>query len=171
MENENFQTTFEVEQSPLDVFKAINNVKGWWSEDVFGSTENAEDEFIYQYKDVHQCKMRIVESVPGQRIVWLVLENQFSFTKDKSEWKGNRIVFEISEKDGRTRLDFTQVGLVPAYECYDICRDAWSSYIQGSLKNLIVTGEGKPNTKENELNKELVEKWGLPDDGMINSKS
>lgn len=31
------------------------------------------------------------------------------------------------------------------------------------LKDLITTGKGKPNTKEDDsLNKELIEKWGLP---------
>lgn len=106
--------------------------------------------------------MKIIEAVPGKKIVWLVLENQFSFTQDKSEWKGNRIVFDIAEKDGKTQLTFTQIGLVPDYECYSVCQDAWTSYIQGSLKNLIVTGKGNPNTREHDLNKELIEKWGLP---------
>lgn len=163
MENTNFTTRILVDQSPADVFKAINHVRGWWSENIQGSTEHLNDEFIYNYKDVHVCKLKIIESVPGKKVVWLVLENQFNFTQDKSEWKGNTIVFEIPEKDGKTQLEFTQVGLVPAYECYAICQDAWSSYIQGSLKNLITSGKGKPNTKENDLNKELIDKWGLPD--------
>jgi uncharacterized protein YndB with AHSA1/START domain len=162
MENKNFKTTLIVDQSPEKVFKAINNPKGWWSENIVGSTEKLNDEFIYAYKDVHVCKMKIVESVPNKKVVWLVLENQFNFTTDRNEWKGNKIVFEISEKDGKTQLDFTQIGLVPAYECYNVCHDAWSSYIQGSLKELITSGKGKPNTKENDLNKELIEKWGLP---------
>jgi hypothetical protein len=94
--------------------------------------------------------------------VWLVLENQFDFTKDKTEWNGNRIVFEISDKEKKTELRFTQEGLVPAYECYDVCRNAWTSYIQGSLKDLITTGKGKPNAKEGGLNEELIDKWKLP---------
>jgi hypothetical protein len=162
MENKDFKTAVVTDQSPEKVFRAINNVRGWWSENIVGSTEELNDEFIYNYKDVHVCKMKIVESIPGKKVVWLVLENQFNFTKDKNEWKGNRIVFKISEKGGKTQLDFTQTGLVPEYECYDVCHDAWTSYIQGSLKNLIETGKGKPNTKENDLNKELIEKWGLP---------
>ncbi|MCD6066896.1 MAG: ATPase [Bacteroidetes bacterium] len=162
MENKNFTTSITVDKSSTEVFKAINNVAGWWSENILGSTVKLNDEFIYNYKDVHICKMRIVEFISDKKVVWLVLENQFNFTEDKNEWKGNKIVFELSGKDGKTRLDFTQIGLVPEYECYKICQDAWSSYIQGSLKNLITTGKGNPNTKENDLNKELIEKWGLP---------
>ncbi len=165
MEDKNFKTAFEVDQSAEQVFKAVNNVRGWWSENIVGGTEHLDDEFIYQYQDVHRCKMKIVESVPNKKVVWLVLENQFNFTKDKNEWKGNKIVFDISEKDGKTKLAFTQIGLVPEYECFNVCEDAWSSYIQGSLKSLVTTGKGKPNTKENDLNRELVDKWGLPDKG------
>lgn len=163
MDNTGFKTTIEVDRSPAEVFSAMTNVRGWWSENIEGKTDSLNAEFLYHYKDVHICKLRIAELIPGKKAVWLVLENHFSFTKDQSEWKGNEIIFGISEKGGKTRLDFTHKGLTPAYECYGVCRDAWSSYIQGSLKNLIITGKGNPNTRENDLNKELIQKWGLPD--------
>ncbi|CAN5573255.1 hypothetical protein BH11BAC2_BH11BAC2_03620 [soil metagenome] len=163
MSNKNFNTRILVRQTPKEVFDAINNVRGWWSENIDGNTDKIDAEFLYHYKDVHICKMKIVEFIPEKKIVWLVLENQFNFTKDQSEWKGNRLIFEISEYDHQTQLQFTQEGLNPEYECYNVCKDAWTSYIQGSLKNLIETGKGKPNTKEDDsLNKELIEKWGLP---------
>jgi hypothetical protein len=38
--------------------------------------------------------------------------------------------------------------LVPKNECYDVCSDAWSSYIKGSLRSLITTGKGQPNWEE-----------------------
>lgn len=162
MNQTNFTTSFVVDQSPEEVFKAMTNVRGWWSENISGSTDRIDAEFFYNYKDVHACKMKIVEFVPAKRLVWLVLENQFNFTKDQTEWKGNRLIFDLVNEHGKTRLNFTQEGLVPQYECYQVCSDAWNSYIQGSLKDLITTGKGKPNTKENDLNKELIEKWGLP---------
>jgi hypothetical protein len=161
MSNKNFSTTILVSKTPEEVFNAVNNVRGWWSENIDGRTDKLNSEFIYGYKDVHVSKMRIVEFVPGKRVVWLVLENHFKFTQDKSEWKGNKIIFDISGKGNKTELHFTQEGLVPEYECYNVCHDAWTSYIQGSLKNLIETGKGKPNTNEGGLNAELVEKWGL----------
>ncbi len=162
MDTTNFTTSFAVEQSPLEVFHAINNVRGWWSESIEGNTEKINEEFLYYYKDVHVCKIKILEYIPGKKIVWLVLDNYFNFTEDKSEWKGNKIIFEISETDSKTQIGFTQAGLTPSYECYNVCKDAWTSYIQGSLKSLITTGKGKPNTKENQLNAELIKKWNLP---------
>lgn len=163
MHNKDLKIAIDVDRPASEVFKAITNVRGWWSENIEGRTDGLQEEFLYHYKDVHICKLRITELVAGKKIVWLVLENHFNFTSDQSEWKGNRIVFELTEKDGRTRLEFTHVGLTTAYECYEVCRDAWGSYIQGSLKNLITTGKGNPNTREHDLNKELIQKWGLPD--------
>ncbi len=145
----NYTTTFLVDQSAKEVFDAINNVRGWWSEEIEGTTNQLDAEWNYHYQDVHRCKMKISEFAPNEKIVWLVLDNQFSFTEDKEEWKGNKLVFEITEEGDQTRLEFTQIGLVPEYECYDICENTWNTYIQKSLHSLITTGIGQPNSKEN----------------------
>jgi hypothetical protein len=163
MNNESFTTTIWVDQSPIEVFNAVNNVRGWWSENIEGNTEKLNDEFLYHYREVHQCKMKIVESVPGKKVVWHVINNYFNFIKDKTEWKDTRISFEISERDGKTQLIFTHIGLVPEYECFDICQDAWSHYIKSSLYNLVATGKGQPTPKDSryEFNEQLLEKWNL----------
>lgn len=162
MTTSDFTTTIVVYQSPKEVFDAVNNVHGWWSESVEGNTDVLNEQFLYYYKDVHISKMKIVEFVPFKKVVWLVLENHFNFTEDKTEWNGTNIIFEISDKGDKTELRFTHKGLSPANECYGVCHDAWTSYIQGSLKDLISTGKGKPNAKEGGLNAELIEKWKLP---------
>ncbi|MES2375688.1 MAG: SRPBCC domain-containing protein [Bacteroidota bacterium] len=151
METQNFNTTFSVDQTPDEVFNAITNVRGWWSERIDGGTSQLNDEFTYQRWDIHKCTMRLTEVIPGKKVVWLCLDNYFSFTTDQTEWIGNTIEFEISEKDGKTQVNFMQKGLVPAYECYNICFDAWTSYIKGSLQSLITTGKGQPNPKEEEV--------------------
>ena len=148
MTTSDFTTTILVDQTPDEAFNAINNVRGWWSEEIEGSTDKLNDEFTYHYEDVHRCKMKLTEVIPGKKVVWLVLENYFKFTKDKSEWTGNKIIFEIAEQDGKTQILMTQAGLVPQYECFDICSDAWTNYIQNSLRSLIITGKGMPNGKD-----------------------
>lgn len=149
MTTSNYTTTILVNNSPTEVFNSINNVRGWWSEEIEGDTETLNSVWDYHYQDVHICKMKITELIADQKIVWEVLNNYFSFTKDKNEWVGNKIIFEINEKDGITELKFTQEGLVPEYECFDICQNAWNTYIQKSLHDLITTGKGQPNSKEN----------------------
>lgn len=148
MDNQNFTITVLADQSPREVFNAINNVRGWWSEGIEGGTKKINDEFTYHYKDVHNCKMKLIEVVPDKKVVWLVLDNYFSFTKDKSEWIGTKIIFEITEQDNKTQIHFTHEGLVPEYECYSACVNGWTQYIQHSLPDLITTGKGQPNSKE-----------------------
>jgi hypothetical protein len=148
MNTPDFSTSILVDQTPQEVFDAVNNVRGWWSEEIEGSTDKLNDVFTYHYEDVHRCTMKLIEVIPAKKVVWLVLDNYFKFTEDKSEWTGNHIVFDISEKDGKTQLRMTQIGLVPDYECFDICRDSWTNYIQHSLRNLVTTGKGSPNGKD-----------------------
>ncbi len=62
----------------------------------------------------------------------------------------NKVVFELSSKDGKTQLQFTQQGLVPEYECYDICKDAWTHFITESLRDLVLTGKGQQQERESE---------------------
>lgn len=145
MENKSYTTTIVVSKTPKETFDAINNVRGWWSENVEGGTSRLNDEFDYHYKDIHRCKMRLVEVVPEQRVVWLVLENYFNFITDQKEWVGTKVIFDITQQGDKTQLVFTHLGLVPDYECYDICFDAWTGYINNSLRNLIETGKGEPN--------------------------
>jgi hypothetical protein len=163
MSNQNFSTTILVDQTPKEVFNAVNNPRGWWSEEIEGGTDKLNDEFNYHFKELHRCKMKITEMIPDKKVVWLVEDNHFSFTKDKSEWIGTKIIFEISKQGERTQLHFTHEGLVPGYECYNVCHDAWTDYIQNSLRNLITLGKGQPNPKDgvNTINSENIKKNNL----------
>ncbi len=145
MSAQNFTTTLSVNQTPQQAFHAINNVRGWWSEEIEGNTDKLHEVFRYHYEDVHRCKIKIVEFVPNEKVVWHILENYFKFTHDSTEWTDTKISFEISEKNGKTEIRFTHIGLVSEYECFDVCSKAWTHYIQKSLKDLITTGQGLPN--------------------------
>ncbi len=162
MDNKDFTATLIVEKTPQEAFNAINNVRGWWSENIDGSTDKLNSDFFYHYKDIHLCKMKIVELVPAQKVVWLVTDNYFSFTQDKSEWKGTKIIFELAKKENKTEIRFTHHGLIPQYECYKVCTEAWTNYIKNSLFDLVTTGKGQPSSKEDDgFDKQLVEKWKL----------
>jgi hypothetical protein len=92
--------------------------------------------------------MKLVEVIPDEKVVWLVLDNYFNFMEDKSEWKDTKVIFEISQKGSQTEVRFAHLGLVPEYECFDICSNVWGSYINGSLRSLITIGKGHPNKNE-----------------------
>ncbi len=162
METKNFTATILVTQAPSTAFSAIQNFRAWWSEEIEGSTDKLNKEFFYHYKDIHLCKVKLIEAVPGQRLVYQVTENDFNFINDKTEWVNTKLIFDIKEENGKTEVKFTHEGLVPEYECYAVCNDAWSGYIKNSLYKLITTGKGEPNPKDKDgFNAELAEKWKL----------
>jgi hypothetical protein len=143
MNNQDFTTTILVDQTPNEVFNAVNNVAAWWHGEIKGSSAKLNDEFTYRMKEFHFSKQRIVELIPDKKVVWLVTESELTFIKDATEWTGTKMIFDISEVDNKTRLRFTHVGIVPTVECYGACSNGWSQLIQKSLFGLITTGKGK----------------------------
>ena len=148
--NASLTHTFWVQQSPDEAFAAINNVRGWWSGNLDGSTDRLGAEFSYEVPGLHYSAFRITEFVPAEKVSWLVTDSRLTFVADEEEWTGTTVVFDLFERDGGTQVTFTHEGLVPQYECFDVCNQAWSGYITGSLRNLIVTGAGEPNSIEGE---------------------
>ncbi len=143
MANSDFTTTFIVDQTPEEAFKAINNVEAWWQGEIKGNSSKLNDEFSYQMEDFHFSKQKVVEFIPDKKVVWLITESKLNFTKDKSEWTGTKIYFEISKINNKTEVRFTHMGLVPKFECFGDCSNAWTQLVQKSLFSLITTGKGK----------------------------
>lgn len=147
----NLTLTFTVDRTPAQAFAAINHVRGWWAGPpaphetvIVGVTDTLGEEFTYSVAGVHYVKFRVTELVPDSRVAWLALESELTFVQDRQEWVGTSVTFDVTERDGRTEVVFTHVGLVPEQECYDVCDDAWSSYVLGNLRRFIETGSKDP---------------------------
>lgn len=145
LSNQNYTTSFTVDQTPEEVFKAINNVRGWWSGNIEGAINKLGAEFTYEVPGVHWSKQKITEFVHGKKIVWHVVDARLDFVEDKTEWIGTDITFEISKKDDKTEVRFTHLGLVPSFVCYGDCSNGWSMLIKSNLRKLITTGKTQPS--------------------------
>src|ERR1700678_2865665 len=121
MNDDNLTISFTTDRTPEEAFAAINDVGSWWTGEIDGPTDELGAEFIYQYQDIHRSTQRITELVPGQRIAWHVTDGYLNFVKDKAEWIGTDITFDITPTADGTEVRFTHVGLVPQQECFDSC--------------------------------------------------
>ncbi|MGX7681383.1 SRPBCC family protein [Jatrophihabitans sp. DSM 45814] len=142
MNGQEFTTAITVDQTPQEAFAAINNVRGWWLGEIDGDADQLGSEFTYRYEDVHRSTQKVTEFVPGKTVVWRVVEAHLSFADNKTEWEGTEIRFDISKAGNRTEVRFTHLGLVPEYECFDSCSNAWTFLVNDSLRSLISTGVG-----------------------------
>jgi hypothetical protein len=148
MTDRSYRTVLAVGATPDAAYAAINDVRGWWSEDLEGSTDRVGAEFDFRGNhegvNVHRALIRVTDLVPGERVAWHVVENHFSFTDDQSEWTDTRIVFEIAPSGSGAEIRFSHLGLEPDDECFEVCRGAWGQFLHDSLRSLIETGAGQP---------------------------
>jgi uncharacterized protein YndB with AHSA1/START domain len=144
MFNEDYTTTFSVDEPAEVVFAAINDPCSWWGEGIEGSPARVGDRFTHEVAPVHWARLEVTELTPNEKVVWRVVENRFDFVEDQTEWVGTTITFELTPKDGGTEVRFEHRGLTPSYECFDVCSTAWASLLHGSLPKLIRTGVGEP---------------------------
>ena len=156
MATSDFTITLSVDRTPNETFNAINNIRGWWTEDMEGRSQKLDDEFTVRFfDDIHVSTQKLVEIIPGKKVVWLVTKSELNFLEDQNEWTGTKISFEITEQNNKTHIYFTHLGLVPEIECYQDCSAGWNRYITGSLLHLLIKGKGKPELK---LNNQNIEK-------------
>jgi hypothetical protein len=124
-----FRTTFSLEQTPEQVFDVICDVRSWWQGEIVGTTDTVGEEFGYTVPGVHFSRQRVTELEAGRRVAWLVVDSRLDYLKDKQEWNGTTISFDLAPHDAGTEVTFTHEGLVPEIECYDECSGAWSSWV------------------------------------------
>jgi len=131
----NFEFVFESSKSPKVIFDNLLDVRSWWSgiysEKIKGKSEKINDEFTFSAAGgAHNTTQRLIELIPGEKIVWLVVESNLTFLQNPGEWIGTKISFEISRKGNRSEVRFTHVGLVPRIEAYTGCAAGWTQYLE-----------------------------------------
>jgi hypothetical protein len=144
MEKRNYHKTIAVNATVAEAMKKISQVK-WWKQEFTGSAEKLNDKFKIPFGDLNGEKsfvdFIVSEFVPNKKTVWKVTNCNLPWFKDKKEWNNTEVVFELSEENGKTKIDFTHIGLVPEVECYEACEKGWDGHTK-DLGKFINEGKG-----------------------------
>lgn len=152
--------TTTVRHTPDEVYTAVLDPRRWWNENIFGNTAAVSDEFVFTDDTAHAgetsrtktgirfARFQISETVPGERVVWHVVDSIVNFVDDHDEWTDTDVVFDISATDDGATLRLTHRGLTQAEsECFDACTRGWTYYVATSLPQLLDSGKGQPIAK------------------------
>jgi hypothetical protein len=143
MKTQDYHHQFTADVTAEEAFDAINDVKAWWARCFDGHAEAVHDRFSMPFGKTW-VNFEVVESVPGKKTVWLVTDCNIEFVRDKKEWKGTKVVFEISPVAKGVAVSITHVGLVPEAECYADCERGWNHHFGESLRKLLIEKVGLP---------------------------
>ena len=138
-----FSSSISVKMNPADAIKKIGNIPDWWGVTFSGDSKKQGDQFIVKMGGDSFFNFTVEELIPGQRVVWLVTDCYMPWYSDKKEWANTKLIFDLTENDGLTTVNFIHEGLTPDVECYKDCNLGWTHWIQKSLFSYLTTGKGE----------------------------
>jgi hypothetical protein len=148
MKKQNYTCSISTSITAPETFERINRVSEWWSENLEGSSRELNDIFAIRFNFGDSFVIKVVELVKHKKVVWLVTDCDLTWIKDKKEWKGSKISFDISTGNNSTQVNFAHIGLVPGIECYEGCVKGWDQFIKESLFKFLNEGQGLPDRKK-----------------------
>ena len=145
MTNKNYKVVtytvaIELPESPSEVFNHLIDLSKWWPEDMEGENVKLNSEFIFKTGDSHYSKNKVIEFVPGEKLVWLVTEAVRK--SDSFDWSGSKMIFELTPKGSNTLIAFTYDGVVFEDE-YDRLVMICDMTLKELFFNFIMNGKAK----------------------------
>ena len=131
--------------SPDQVFAALTTLEGlsgWWARDTSGQTEPGG---VIAFRFVAGgFDMKVVELVPGKRVLWEVVDGP-------AEWIGTHVDWHLSQSEAYTIVLFEHRGWAEPVEFMYHCSTKWAVFLL-SLKQLVETGSGAPDPIDVKIN-------------------
>ncbi|MCE7992954.1 MAG: hypothetical protein HEP71_13280 [Roseivirga sp.] len=146
-QTKDYQKSVIIKANQIGVFKAVTErIDEWWGEvDIQPDADDVK--FRVSFGEAF-WRFRVADFELNKRVSWECIEsNQVhaGLRGIREEWLGTKLHWElIGNSDDQTKLSFTHEGLVPDFNCYEVCSDAWGFFIGNSLKALVESGTGQP---------------------------
>lgn len=146
---EDYSIEITIKAKTEKVFEALTQqIPLWWTEMFEGNANKEGAEFTVRFGDSVYKTLQVVALVPNAKVVWCVKASLIDIPelKNKTEWVGTTIVWEIEQNGDTTLLHLEHHGLNEAIDCYEICANGWQQFTN-SLKLYIETGKANPFKK------------------------
>ena len=145
MTNQSFNCSITANITLEEAFQSVRSrVPEWWTRNFEGSSQNINDIFTTRFGETFGT-FKIIELIPGKKIVWLTIDCNLHFLKNKKEWKDTKMLWEFSTKNNSSQIHFTHLGLTPKLECFEDCSEGWTHYVTKSLFQMLAQQKGLPD--------------------------
>ncbi|KGN30518.1 activator of HSP90 ATPase [Knoellia sinensis KCTC 19936] len=125
----------------FDALTTIDGLSGWWTEDTTGSTDVGG---VIQFRfPSGGFDMRVLESVPGERVVWEVVGGPEEWIGTTIDW----VMFQDDKVGDWTVVNFGHRGWKEPIPFMHHCSTKWATFLL-SLKELIEHGAGSPSPRD-----------------------
>ncbi len=117
----NMRHEVEIDAPPEKVFEAITTqtgLRGWWTADSMAEPRVGSVAVFGFYNRRLLFRMRIEKLTPGKKVVWTCLG-------ENDEWKGTRLIWQISQKEGTTVLRFVHGDWRSTSGYFAYCNSTW----------------------------------------------
>ncbi|HMR83140.1 MAG TPA: SRPBCC domain-containing protein [Niabella sp.] len=142
----NYSSLIQLNTTVDKVLNALTNeIPLWWTEMFEGSASKENDRFTVRFGESIYKTMIVRELSGNSKVVWQVTDSLIAVPglEKQTEWINTTIIWEIAQREDKTELLLTHIGLHPDIECYNICIKGWQQFTD-SLKLFIETGKGTP---------------------------
>jgi uncharacterized protein YndB with AHSA1/START domain len=127
-----------IKASTQDVYKAlatIDGLAGWWTSTTRGDSK-VSGEIHFQFGDRGFFGVKVLELVPGKRVLWEVV-------KGPDKWVGTKIGFELKQEGAQATVLFKHQDWSEPSEFMHHCSTKWATFLM-SMKSFVELGKGSP---------------------------
>jgi uncharacterized protein YndB with AHSA1/START domain len=122
----------QIDAPPSRVHPFISSASGfskWWAEDVTLRTDTVVDLGFFNRATIYS--LQLVRTAAPAEAEWLCSSGK--------EWKGTKLLFQLSEREGQTQLRFTHANWEADTDYFVSCNTTWGAL----MFRLKAAAEGK----------------------------
>ncbi|WP_299042888.1 hypothetical protein [uncultured Tateyamaria sp.] len=121
----------------------VDDLALWWSTRV----DRGADGFTVRFNNSH-ATFAFDPGATQDRFAWTCTDAHMIMdgVDDVAEWKGTRLIWQITPSDGGSMVTLTHQGLGPHIACFDICQRGWQRFFEISLRDHLNGASAQPET-------------------------